>query len=324
MLYSWWRLREAQASQLLTNSFRMQIHRRKYSRARLGTVRLQAQFRGRAVRKEVAATKIQANRRMYVNRKAFTQLKSAIIALQCCQRRGAAKLVLDQFKKDQKNVGKLKDHNEKLKMEMASLRAMLQAQAASDAGKAESEKAIKEKQDEIDLLKARIAEVESDLAAEKENVKKLENDLNVQKQNYQQLERDLQFQKERALQAPSSPTPGFQRKGSGGHERKPSSGTSQAAPPSPVTVGATVTPEALAAHRAEVARLEEQLEEERRMMRMARTEIKNLRAVAAKGGIASDGTASTAIISDNISEISGSELDRSEIPDPNEVDSQIR
>jgi len=304
----------------------MQIHRRKYSRARIGTVRLQAQVRGRAVRKEVAATKIQANRRMHVNRKAFTQLKSAIIALQCCQRRGAAKFVFAQIKKDQKNVGKLKDHNEKLKMEMASLRAMLQAQAASNAGKAESEKAIKEKQDEIDLLEARIAELESDLAAEKENVKKLENDLNVQKQNNQQLGRDLQFQKDRALQAPSSPTPGFQRKGSGGHERKPSSGTSQAAPPSPVAVvvGATVTPEALAAHRAEVARLEEQLEEERRMTRMARTEIKNLRAVAAKGGIASDGTASTAIISDNISEISGSELDRSEIPDPSEVDSQIR
>jgi len=324
----WWILREAKASQLLTNNFRMQINRRKYNRARRGTVRLQAQCRGRAVRKNDAATQIQSCRRKYVDRKAYTQLRSATIALQCCLRRSEAKKMFDGFKKDQKDMGKLAEHNEKLKMEMASLRAMLSAQAATDAGKAESNKALAEKQKEIDLLETRISELETELAAEKENVKKLENDMNVQKQNNQQLGRDLQFQKERALQAPSSPSPmRLDRRPSAGHrpelDRRPSAGHILSVPAlavaEAVVIGATVTPDVLAAHRAEVTRLEAQLEEERRITRMARVEVKNLRTAVARGG-PSVGTASTEFISDNISEMSGSEMDRSDIPDSREVD----
>lgn len=51
----WWRLRTAQARLLIINNFRMQIIRRKYKRARRGTVCLQAQYRGRAIRKFNAA-----------------------------------------------------------------------------------------------------------------------------------------------------------------------------------------------------------------------------------------------------------------------------
>jgi hypothetical protein len=72
-----------------------------------------------------------------------------------------------------------------------------------------------------------------------------------------------------------------------------------------VVVGHTITPEALAVHRAEVARLEEQLEEERRIGRAARIEVKHLRTAIAAGK-GTDFTASTEI-SDNLSEISGSE-----------------
>jgi len=315
----WWRLREAQAGMLLTNTFRMQISRHKYVRARCGTVRLQAQYRGRTVRKVNAATKIQTFRRMYVRNTAYRKLKSASIALQCCARRDAAKKVFEEIKREQKDMGKIKEHNEKLKMEMASLKAMLQAQAASDAGKAESVKAVAEKQREIDALEARIKALEAELAKEKENVKKLENDLNVQNRNTQMLAQDLEFQKAMVSQGSSSPTP-LQRKSA-------RSSTVSAAPAEAVVdavvVGHTITPEALAQHRSEVARLEEQLEEERRMSRAARIEVKHLRAAVADKGVL-DVTASTEFISDNVSEISGSEIDRSDIPGANDLEPQMR
>merc|ERR1712194_159244 len=157
----WWRLREIQASLLLTNTFRMQINRRKYNRSRVGTVLLQAQYRGRTVRKINAATKIQSNRRMYTSKITYRNLKSATIALQCCARRDAAKKGFNEIKRAQKDMGKVKEHNEKLKMEMASLKAMLQAQAASKSGKAESQQAVAEKQKEIDALESRIASLEA-------------------------------------------------------------------------------------------------------------------------------------------------------------------
>eukprot|EP00584_Thalassiosira_punctigera_P008237 CAMPEP_0172544582 /NCGR_PEP_ID=MMETSP1067-20121228/14701_1 /TAXON_ID=265564 ORGANISM="Thalassiosira punctigera, Strain Tpunct2005C2" /NCGR_SAMPLE_ID=MMETSP1067 /ASSEMBLY_ACC=CAM_ASM_000444 /LENGTH=1608 /DNA_ID=CAMNT_0013331167 /DNA_START=385 /DNA_END=5211 /DNA_ORIENTATION=+ len=318
----WWRLREAQAGLLLTNTLRMQISRRKFMRARIGAVRIAAQFRGRLVRKVNAATKIQSHRRMQVRSTAYRKLKSATIALQCCARRGAAKLVLDEIKREQKDMGKVKEQNEKLKMEMASLKAMLQAQAASDAGKAKSDKAIAEKQKEIDALEDRIKDLEAELEQEKENVKKLENDLIAQKENGQLLSHDLKYQKTMVQQGASSPAP-LQSKSSRGS-------ASNAAPAvvpaekvvNAVVVGHTITPEALAQHRAEVARLEEQLEEERKMSRAARIEVKNLRTAIADKGL--DLTASTDLISDNVSEISGSELDKNDLPVLNDAESYIR
>ena len=322
----------------------MQINRRKYNRARLGTVRLQSQYRGNAVRKVNAATKIQSVERMHVQNSAYRKLKSATIALQCCARRGKAKKIFDQVKKDQKDMGKMKQQNVKLKEQMASLKAMLQAQAASKADKAENEQAIAEKQKEIDHLEARIEDLEAALAQEKENVKRLEDDLNVQRNNNEQLTQDLQYQKELVS-----------RGGSGLEERKHSRGSSMNAigESSPMTdqrkhsraqsagtgassinfqkaeklvdavvVGQTISPEALAEHRGEVARLEEQLEEERRMSRAARIEVKNLRAAMVDKGVV-DVTTSTEI-SDNISEFSGSEMDRSDIPIPSEVEPQMR
>ncbi|KAL7552091.1 hypothetical protein ACHAWF_015304 [Thalassiosira exigua] len=317
----WWRLREAQASLLLTNNFRMQINRKKYNRSRRGTVRLQAQYRGRNVRKVNAATKIQSFRRMRVRTVAYTKLKSATIALQCCLRRSEAKKVFDEIKRAQKDMGKLKEHNEKLKMEMASLKAMLQAQAASDAGKAESERAIAEKQKEIDQLEARIAQLEAELSEEKENVKRLEDDLNVQKEDNQKLSRDLQHQKELVSRGAPSPVP-THRQTERQSRAAPQTAVAAEKVVDAVVVGHTITPEALAQHQSEVARLEEQLEEQRRMSRAARIEVKNLRAAIADKGVV-DVTAPTEI-SDNVSEMSGSEIDRSDVPVPSEVEPNIR
>ncbi len=334
----WWRLREAQAGLLLTNTFRMQINRRKFNRARCGAVRLQAQYRGRTTRKNNAASKIQSYRRMHVNKRAYKTLRSATISLQCRARRGAAKKEFDQIKREAKDMGKIKEHNEKLKMEMASLKAMLQAQAASDADKVKSKKAIAEKQEEIDRLEARIAHLEVDLEKEKENVKRLENDLNVQKGDNARLSQDLQYQKEMAMALRGASTPTkharnlsgneLQKAPSGKHSRNFSANELVSTVPAEavvdaVVVGHTITPEALAQHRAEVARLEEELEEERRMGRAARIQIKNLRAaIADKGSM--DVTASTEIISDSLSEMSGSEIDKSDVPNPSELEPQLR
>lgn len=333
----WWRLREAQASLLLTNTFRMQVNRRKYNRARCGAIRLQAQYRGRTTRKNNAASKIQSYRRMQVDKRKYNNLQSATIALQCRARCGAAKKKFDQIKREAKDMGKIKEHNEKLKMEMASLKAMLQAQAASDADKVKSKKAIAEKQEEINRMEARIAQLEGELENEKESVKRLENDLTVQKGDNARLSQDLQYQKEMALALRGASTPAKHsrnlsgtevQKAPGKHARNFSANELASAVPAEavvdaVVVGHTITPEALAQHRAEVARLEEELEEERRMSRAARIQINNLRAAIANKG-SMDVTASTEIISDNLSEMSGSEIDRSDVPVLSELDAQLR
>ena len=308
-IFRWWRLREAQASQLLTNNLRMQIVRRKYNKARAGTVRLQAQYRGRNIRKVNGATRIQSYYRMHVQSKAFRKLKSAIIALQCCVRRGKAKGVFEQLKREAKDMGKVNQHNEKLKAEMASLKAMLQAQASNSADKEKSEKAIKEKQAEIDRLEGRIAQLEAALAKEKENVKRLENDLASQKEGNKRLTADLQFQKEKVSSTQTS------------MHRKQSSGTSKAEPlAEAMVIGATMSSEDLAHHHAEVARLEEELDAERKMTHAMRTQIKNLRASMADKGVVDVTASSTDYMSDAVSEISGSEMDTSDIPDPSEVE----
>lgn len=315
----------------------MQINRRKYNRARCGAVRLQAQYRGRTTRKNNAAKKIQSYRRMHVDKRKYNNLQSATISLQCRARRGAAKKEFDQIKREAKDMGKIKEHNEKLKMEMASLKAMLQAQAASDADKVKSKKAIAEKQEEINRLEARIAQLEGELENEKENVKRLENNLNVQKEDNTRLSQDLQYQKEMALALRGASTPAKHsrnlsgnelQKVPGKHARNFSANELLSTVPAEavvdaVVVGHTISPEALAQHRAEVARLEEELEEERRMSRAARIQIKNLRAAIVDKGVM-DVTASTEVISDNLSEMSGSEIDRSDVPVPSDLDTQLR
>ena len=78
-------------------SFRM------YVRSRRGIVLLQAQIRGRTVRKVNAATKIESFYRMHVRNSAYRKLKSAIIALQCCARRASAKKIFEKAKPSTSN-----------------------------------------------------------------------------------------------------------------------------------------------------------------------------------------------------------------------------
>lgn len=152
----------------------MLLLRNKFIVERRGTVRVQAQFRGRMVRKIVAATKVQSVYRRFVRLAAFTKLRSAVIALQNTQRTIMAQAIYASLRAEQKDIGKLKQNNEQLKAEMASLRAMLKAQADGAANDQMNQAALAEKQAEIDRLEARVKELEELLAIEKESVAKLE------------------------------------------------------------------------------------------------------------------------------------------------------
>ncbi len=152
----------------------MLLLRNKFIVERRGTVRVQAQFRGRMVRKIVAATKVQSVYRRFVRLAAFTKLRSAVIALQNTQRTIMAQAIYASLRAEQKDIGKLKQNNEQLKAEMASLRAMLKAQADGAANDQMNQAALAEKQTEIDRLEARVKELEELLAIEKESVAKLE------------------------------------------------------------------------------------------------------------------------------------------------------
>lgn len=182
------------------------------------------------------------------------------------------------LKKEQKDVGKLKENNERLKQEMASLRAMLAAQAKESAAGDAHKKELEEKEARIAELEKKIAEIEKELAAAKLLVDKLEADLKAQAEESSKDKDQIQQLRNRQLRRQDAP-------GSPRHNRKVSSSSfgsgnlGHLAPPSLEGVPADyVSPEVLAQHRAKVAILEEELEAERRLRREADGEIIKLRA----------------------------------------------
>ena len=158
---------------------------------------------------------------------------------------------------------------------MATLRAMLAAQAKESAAGEAHQKALEEKEDQIKELERRIADIEKELAEAKEKVTKLEVELQTQKTvSSKDKEKIMQLQRRqsvRALDAPDSPR-SHRRRPSGedtGHRRRPSG---EGLPAN------YVSPEILNEHRAKVAILEDELESERQLRREADGEIIKLRA----------------------------------------------
>lgn len=284
----WWKLRGEAAGQLLTVNFRMLILWRKYNKARRGTIKFQAAYRGRATRKTLAAIQAQKVYRLYITRKRFLQFNSAVIALQCAERRRAAMKVLFEFKREQKDVGKLKQNNEKLKTEMASLRAMLAAQAKEGQSEARNAKDMEEKQKEIDTLEKRVAELEREIQKAKEVVDKMESDMQKQTAQHaserEQLEQRIQYHAANVAKRTSTvmtvppPVPGSPLSSKG--KRKVSADATEfnLPPLAEGEKGVTVNPELLAQQRAHVQKLEDQLEAEKQLRREADGEIIKLRA----------------------------------------------
>jgi myosin heavy subunit len=281
----WWRLREAVAGDLLTKNMRMLLIRRKFITAKTGTILFQSVYRGHATRRLLAAIKIQAQVRTWKYYAMYTKLKSATISLQCRQRKGIAKKVLAALKHEQKDIGKLKQNNEKLKSEMASLKAMLAAQAKQGAMKASSDKELLEKQAEIKQHLKRIQELEELLEQEKENVKKIEGRLDKKESfiSQQQEKINILTQQNQNLTLSQTASP------------RKSKSNSSLPPSSPVASttallgdsdrGASFRSynddsQALAEARAQVARLEKALEEERAARRETDSEVIRLRAQA--------------------------------------------
>lgn len=266
----WWKLREADASDLLTNALRMLLYRRRYNRMKAGAIQYQALYRGHAARRVLAATKIQTQVRTSKQQAAYRKLRSASIALQCALRRRVARKALLDLKHEQKDIGKLQANNEKLKMEMASLKAMLQAQAQGDKNKEESEKAIKQKQMQIGILEARIKQLEAELEKERDVVKKLEESVQAQR-----LQSERQLEEMQNLRR-------HQRSGSSGSVHHDIDRRMQQKSLSSTLVSSSglnsVTSEQIAEQQALVAKLEDELEAERRFRREADGEIIKLRA----------------------------------------------
>lgn len=291
----WTALRRAVAGELLTNTFRMQILRRRYERARKGTIAYQAIFRGYSLRRVLAVTKIQKFARMEKLRRLFMTLKSALLALQCVVRKRIAKKIYDDLRREQKDVGKLKQNNEKLKSEMASLKAMLQAQAQSAASGAQNTKDLEAKQAEINGMEKRIKELEIELDKQKALVKDLEERITKQKSQFQsekqlfQQNHDLQMQHAQqqhkrsssnassaASRMPASPSPTMRT-------RKIDFMLPEDAPvppniDMPNIPSDFISPEVVEHHKAEVAKMEAELDAERQLRRQADGEIIKLRA----------------------------------------------
>jgi len=176
---AWWKLKEQVSAALLNKVLRMWTQYSRFTRAKNGTVRLQGAIRGRNVRRSNAATRIQTQVRMVQKRRPYVALLSAIISLQCALRCRVARQVYGSLRAEQKDIGKLKRNNEQLKNEMASLRAMLKAQAESQANNAGHAEALQSKENDLKVLEGRVKVLEQMLAAEKEKVSQLEKQIQV-------------------------------------------------------------------------------------------------------------------------------------------------
>lgn len=247
----------------------MQISRRRYVTAKKGTSKFQAAFRGVQTRRLLAAIRVATYYRKYRAERAFKMLRSAVIALQCKIRCIMAQKVVAGLKGEQKNIGKLRENNERLKMEMNSLKAMLAAQAKESASNTAHSNELQAKQDEITKLESRVAELESQLAKEKAIIEKLEKDLQTQKE---QAAKDLA-----SFRAPPSPT-------RAGHASpKASKGPVSIDPSSsgiqmPSAPSVAVDPEILIKHKKNMSKLEQQLRVEKKLRRDADCEVIKLRA----------------------------------------------
>jgi len=255
-------LAESFSSLLLTNHYRMQISRQRYICAKKGTIKLQSAFRGVATRQLLAAIKLETFYRKYRCYKGFKMLKSAVIALQCRIRVKIAKREVQVLVGEQKNIGKLQENNERLKMEMNSLKAMLAAQAKEDASNLAHSTELEAKQKEITKLEHRVAELESQLADEKSIIKKLESDLEKQK--------ELTAHHRKQLSSGVLPNTV-----SADDEVEPSPGSSVQMKNLPSNY---VSPDVLAKHKQKLSKLEEELRAERKLRREADGEIIKLRA----------------------------------------------
>jgi len=243
------------------------------------------------VRKIVAATKVQSVYRRFVRLAAFTKLRSAVITLQNMQRTIMAQAIYASLRAEQKDIGKLKQNNEQLKAEMASLRAMLKAQADGAANDQMNQAALAEKQAEIDRLEARVKELEELLTIEKESVAKLE----IEMKNRPMIAAPSLAPPVAASYAassvplPSSPTPIAAKKVL---ESPTMSMPSPPPPPlSPVYPDTTSNANAnavsnanlvdsaeLAKHLARIKQLEEELEQERYAHRIVDAQVVKLKA----------------------------------------------
>ena len=281
----WWKLKEEAAGILLTKNFRMLIVLRRFNRAKDGTILFQSLFRGYAARRELAAIRIQSQYRMRKQHYVFGRIRSAAIALQCSHRRGVAKKSLAALKYEQKDIGKLKANNQKLKLEMASLKAMLAAEANSSATKAASEKELRSKEEEIAKLERRIADLEAELEKEREVVKKIEKKLEKERTQSSKREEEIsilrqqnQNMKNAVPLAPSSPLQSPSRKKIESIPVAPTIVSVPTVVKEEVYIDRDVDPQELAEQKALVARLEQDLDRERSSRRNADGEVIRLRA----------------------------------------------
>jgi myosin heavy subunit len=203
-------------------------------------------------------------------RKNYRKLQSAILALQCATRVRIASKIRKGLMGEQKDIGKLKENNEKLKMEMQSLKAMLAAQAKEDASAVAHARDLDVKEKQIAELEKRVAELEKQLASEKLVIEKLEAELVKQKQQMAEAPSSPRGHRKRQS---GNPSPAYTSSSSlevvgemGQHVQMPSFSSNH------------VSPEVLAQHRANVSRLEEELAAERKHRREADGEIIKLRA----------------------------------------------
>uniref|UniRef100_A0A7S1FZR5 Myosin motor domain-containing protein n=1 Tax=Corethron hystrix TaxID=216773 RepID=A0A7S1FZR5_9STRA len=158
------KIRDAKAAAILNKNLRMLLVRKRYMTHWKGMRRFQIVYRVYVRKRNVAACRIQTVHRMTKEHYKFRRLKGAVVALQCAQRSKVARRVLAGLRKDAKDVGNLKDDNEKLKSEMAGLKAMLKVQKQSLEKESADKKIIAEKDKEILNLREQLAGVNNDLA----------------------------------------------------------------------------------------------------------------------------------------------------------------
>uniref|UniRef100_A0A7S1BV71 Myosin motor domain-containing protein n=1 Tax=Corethron hystrix TaxID=216773 RepID=A0A7S1BV71_9STRA len=191
----YWNLREDKAANLLTKNIRMLLVCKRYMTHWKGMRRFQIVYRVYVRKRNVATCRIQTVHRMTKEHYKFRRLKGAVVALQCAQRSKVARSLLAEYKKAAKDIGNLKEDNQKLKSEMASLKAMLKAQAQTQSNKSAGLIEIQERDAEISNLREKLTILETERDSLIKTQKETDKILQEERDQRRQLEKQFEEEK---------------------------------------------------------------------------------------------------------------------------------
>uniref|UniRef100_A0AAY4CV72 Methyl-CpG binding domain protein 3b n=1 Tax=Denticeps clupeoides TaxID=299321 RepID=A0AAY4CV72_9TELE len=160
-------LRYTHAALVVQKTYRMLVVRQLYLMIREATITIQAYIRGMLARRayrERAAILLQATVRGWLQRRAFGRIRAAVVLLQCCVRRQAARKELRKLRAEARSVEKYRELNKGMEVKLMQLQLRADHQARESASLREMLHTEREAHvSELEQLRAALRKLEAQL-----------------------------------------------------------------------------------------------------------------------------------------------------------------